>query len=136
MPLVCLDNPSPRNEDSGKGILESDRPKVVYNRKKVRVPLRFKVEGVNLPRRPIPKCYHCGKMGHIRPHCHQLRSSQPKRGSPPPRTELDKLVLMIKDVVSKLDKLEVSQDLPRENMNMLRRRAITHPLRESDKRPT
>ena len=58
-------------------------------------------------------------------------SSQPKRESPPPRTNLDKLVIMMKDVVSRLDKLDVLQDVPRGNMNMLRRGVVTHPLRGS-----
>lgn len=58
-------------------------------------------------------------------------SSQPKRESPPPRTNLDKLVIMMKDVESRLDKLDVSQDVPRGNMKMLRRGVVTHPLRGS-----
>lgn len=138
VPPVCLDNPSSRNEDKGKGILDFDRPKVVDKGKNVRVPLRSKVEGVNPPRRQpsvrsFLKCYHCSKMGHMRPYCYKLRSSQPKRGISPPMIDLDKLILMIKDVVSRLDKLEGSQDVPRK---MHRRRAATHLLKGSDERLT
>lgn len=88
-------------------------------------PLKPKVGGVNPPTRQplkrfVPKCYHCSKMGHIRSPCYHLRSRQSKRESLPPLSDLGKPVLMIKDVVSRLSKLEVSQGVPRGNRNILK----------------
>jgi hypothetical protein len=51
------------------------------------------------PKGFVSKYYRYGKMSHIRPHCYQLRSNQPKRESLLHRTNLGKLVLMIQDVV-------------------------------------
>jgi hypothetical protein len=54
--------------------------------------------------------------------CSSLQPTKPtyerKSG---PRTGLGELVLMIQDVVFRLDKLKVSQGVPSENHNILRR---------------
>lgn len=51
-------------------------------------------------------------------------------------TDFEKLVYMIRDVVSILDRLDGSKNIPKGNRNKVRRGKVTHPLKGSDKRPT
>ena len=71
VPTIVVEDPSSRMLDKGGMVFYSLKNlKSVGQGKRDRIPLKSKVEGVNPPRRQptqssIPKCYHCGKMGHI-----------------------------------------------------------------------
>jgi hypothetical protein len=110
--------PSPQKLDKGKRDLKSIIPKVVEQGKKVWVPLKSNIEGVNPsrkqhPLRIVPLSHHCGKVSHIQPHFHLLRSRMPKKVTTPSRTYLEDLVSMVRNFVRSLDKLEGVRTVPR-----------------------
>jgi hypothetical protein len=59
-------------------------------------------------KRFVPTCHHCGKVGHIRPKCFDLKSHEHKSENSYSRKESKGLVIMIRKVLSKLDKFEQS----------------------------
>ena len=68
---------------------------------------------MHLPRklhskRFVPTCYHCGNVGHIRPHCFNLKPHMHINEHLYSRKESEGLVLMMIEVLSRLDKFEQS----------------------------
>jgi hypothetical protein len=54
----------------------------------------------------VPTCHHCGKVGHIRPHCFNLKHHVQKNKNYVSRKDCEGLVTMIKGVLSRLDQFE------------------------------
>jgi hypothetical protein len=142
-PPTVINGPSPcsRKLDKGRRVLESVGPKVVGQGKKVWIPLKSKVEGSDPPRRqPPPRCvttcHQCGKVGHIRPHCHLFRSRIPKKEIISPRTDLESLLSVMRDDFLRLDKLEGCWTIPMRKRYKSKEVEIPHPLRGSDRIPT
>lgn len=139
--IVKESTPSPRKLDKAKRVLEPVKPQSRAQGKKDRGNLKHDAKGDNPSRNQplkmsIPECFHCGEMGHIHAHCYYLRFEQHKKESPPPKVDLGELVLMVQDLNSRLDVLEVSSGVPRGSRSIPRRGATTHPVRGRAKRPT
>ena len=51
----------------------------------------------------VPTCHQCGKVGHIRPHCFNLKPHVQKNKNSVSRKDCEGLVTMMKGVLSRLD---------------------------------
>jgi regulator of replication initiation timing len=80
----------------------------------------------------VPTCHHCGKVGHIRPHCFNLKPHMQKNKNSVSRKDCEGLVTMMKGVLSRLDKFEkVHKPRPKITQVWVRKDDTIHPLRVS-----
>jgi hypothetical protein len=80
----------------------------------------------------VPTCHHCGKVGHIRPHCFNLKTHVQKNKNSVPRIDCESLVTMMKGVLSRLDQFEkVHKPRPKFTQVWVRKDDTIHPLRGS-----
>jgi hypothetical protein len=80
----------------------------------------------------VPTCHHCGKVGHIRPHCFNLKPHAQKNKNSVSRKECEGLVTMMKGVLSRLDQFEkVHKPRPKITQVWVRKDDTIHPLRGS-----
>jgi hypothetical protein len=96
------------------------KPKVVHPPKK-------------LPsQRFVLTCHHCGKVGHIQPHCFNLKPHMQKNKNFVSRKDCEGLVTMMKGVLSRLDQFEkVHKPIPKITKVWVRKNDTIHPLRGS-----
>jgi hypothetical protein len=80
----------------------------------------------------VPTCHHCGKVGHIRPHCFNLKPHVQKNKNSVSRKDCEGLVTMMKGVLSRLDQFE-NVHIPRPKITQVwvRKDDTIHPLRGS-----
>ena len=80
----------------------------------------------------VPTCYHCGKVGHIRPHCFNLKLLVHINENSYFRKENEGLVIIMREVLSMLNKFEQSnKSRPKIYQEWVRKNDIIHPLRGS-----
>lgn len=80
----------------------------------------------------VPTCHHCGKIGHIRPMCFQLKPQVHKNKNSYSRKDCDGIFLMMKQMLPRLDEIEKNQNSrPKSTQAWVRKGDITHPLRGS-----
>jgi hypothetical protein len=80
----------------------------------------------------VPTCHHCGKVGHIRPHCFNLKPHVQKNKNYVSRKDCEGLVMVMKGVISRLDQFEKVHK-PRSKITQVwvRKDDTIHPLRGS-----
>jgi hypothetical protein len=71
----------------------------------------------------VPTCHDCGKVGHIRPHCFNLKPHVQKNKNSISRKDCEGLVMMMKGVLSK--------PRPKITQVLIRKDDTIHPLRGS-----
>jgi hypothetical protein len=110
-----------------KGKKKSIVPHASYPKPRVVHPPR------KLPsQRFVPTCHHCGKVGHIRPHCFNLKPHVQKNKNSVSRKDCEGLVMMMKGVLSRLDQFEkVHKPRPKITQVWVRKDDTIHPLRGS-----
>jgi hypothetical protein len=80
----------------------------------------------------VPTCHHCGKVGHIRPHCFNLKPHVQKNKNSVSRKDCEGLVTMMKGVLSRLDQFEkVHKPRPKITQVWVRKDDTIHPFRGS-----
>ena len=80
----------------------------------------------------VPTCHHCGKVGHIRPHCFNLKSQLQKNKNSISRKDCEGLVMMMKGVLFRLNQFEkVHKPRPKITQVWVRNDETIHPLRGS-----
>jgi hypothetical protein len=80
----------------------------------------------------VPTCHHCGKVGHIRPHCFNLKPHMQKNKNSVSRKDCEGLVMMMKGVLSRLDQFEkVHKPRPKITQVWVWKDDTIHPLRGS-----
>jgi hypothetical protein len=84
-------------------------------------------------KRFVPICHHCGKVGHIRPKCFDLKSHKHKSENSYSRKENEGLVIMMREVLSRIDKFEQKhKSRPKIYQVWVKNDDTIHPLRGSD----
>jgi len=82
--------------------------------------------------RYVPTCHHCGKIGHNQSSCFKLKSHEHKHDSSYSRKSYEGLFNMIKNVLTKLDKLDKGHNTaPRVKKAWVRKVDTIHHLRVS-----
>jgi hypothetical protein len=80
----------------------------------------------------VPTCHHCGKVGHIRPHCFNLKPHVHINENSYSRKESEGLVLMMREVLSRLAKFEQNhKSRPNISQVWVQKDDTIHPLRGS-----
>jgi hypothetical protein len=80
----------------------------------------------------VPTCHHCGKVGHIRPHCFNLKPHVQKNKNFVSRKDCEGLVTMMKGVLSRLDQFEkVYKPRPKITQVWVRKDETIHPLQKT-----
>jgi hypothetical protein len=78
----------------------------------------------------VPICHHCGNVGYIQPHCFNLKPHVHINENSYSMKESEGLVLMMREVLSRLDKFEQShKSRPKISQVWVRKDDTIHPLR-------
>jgi hypothetical protein len=98
-----------------------------YPKPRVMLPLK------KLPsQRFVPACYHRGKVGHIRPHCFNLKPHVHINENFHSKKESEGLVVMMREMLSRLDKFEQThKSRTKISQVWVRKDDTIHPLRGS-----
>jgi hypothetical protein len=81
----------------------------------------------------VPTCHHCGKVDHIQPKCFDLKSHKHKSENSYSRKESKGLLIMMREVLSRLDKFEQNhKSRPKISQVWVKKDDTTHPLRSGD----
>jgi hypothetical protein len=120
-------SPTRQGKKGKKGKKNSFVPNASVPKPKVAHPPR------KLPsQRFVFTCHHCGKVGHIRPYCFNLKPHMQKNKNSVSRKDCEGLVTMMKGVLSRLDQFEkVHKPRPKITQVWVRKYDTIHPLRGS-----
>ena len=80
----------------------------------------------------VPTCHHCGKVGHIRPYCFNLKPHVHINENSYSRKESEGVVQMMREVLSRLDKFEQNhKSILKISQVWVMKDETIHPLRGS-----